>query len=798
MKVLPVNYVTPMLSVQKQQKQDAVQPEQNLKENRIFAYQDFNINFTGRTPEDFYEQEFNVKNMPKTMLDYLYQDYSVRRHIPPEQMMNEVFKYLDNAENFGDVKTLYPDEDLFKNLHPNRIKSKKGILAEIKVARELSDKPLLKNGNDDFGMYLLKKIYMEGKTLREINKDFLEKDINDEYKGFITAKADYDTLSAYGIRYPKGAFWHSFIATRDEYKKFFVENMPEYSSQSTEKHSGGSSKPNNSTDLEEPVKPRKHNIKPHRKREIADDIRNTNGDIEQIEKTVVKRFRKDDPEASFIVKYMSPIMTIAAERAHLSEEMKIFTEAEREKGQTVKGKTMFERFWKANPQTLNMFSNAIADTIDMFEDIYNAGGLIPINKDFERIEKGNPNNETIIDFVSEEFFDLLHYTKTIEPERNERYAQHDRMQALLEEELGVKPESHEPESEPVPEEVKPEKSLDEMDEMEQAQYYASQQEGAQIYRIKVKGADDIIFVNNIDKVVRLISQSEAEIFPRKVAAAYVKYVTDEVEHDESYKLIKSLLGYADGELDLKTLENIDDPRVMSLAEYKKIANEDVDNFCMDYQNEAFAASFAMADTLAKFIKNAPDEWFKFGLFDYYGSDSTKDFPEWKDVLVKNRDLTDSNYNYYIRPMTDNESNKAGLQIMNQIVNGDFHNPKSSLDSTTRTILKMLQDTAKSHPKLYGMMREYFTTFVKYNPETKGLLNKNLTKQQMQKRFELIIPGIIADDLYSSTSSLYGIIPDAIFVQYLYQLPANARNKAFEHRTSFFKDINQMSGRKQFS
>ena len=49
------------------------------------------------------------------------------------------------------------------------------------------------------------------------------------------------------------------------------------------------------------------------------------------------------------------------------------------------------------------------------------------------------------------------------------------------------------------------------------------------------------------------------------------------------------------------------------------------------------------------------------------------------------------------------------------------------------LLKMLQDTAKSHPKLYGMMREYFTTFVKYNPETKGLLNKNLTKQQMQVR-----------------------------------------------------------------
>ena len=28
--------------------------------------------------------------------------------------------------------------------------------------------------------------------------------------------------AAYGIKYPDHAFWKSFIATRDEYKKFFV------------------------------------------------------------------------------------------------------------------------------------------------------------------------------------------------------------------------------------------------------------------------------------------------------------------------------------------------------------------------------------------------------------------------------------------------------------------------------------------------------------------------------------------------------------------------------------------------
>ena len=48
----------------------------------------------------------------------------------------------------------------------------------------------------------------------------------------------------------------------------------------------------------------------------------------EVEKKVRKRFGKDDPQASFIVKYLSPIMTVAADRAHLSEDLKSFTEAE--------------------------------------------------------------------------------------------------------------------------------------------------------------------------------------------------------------------------------------------------------------------------------------------------------------------------------------------------------------------------------------------------------------------------------------------------------------------------------------
>ena len=221
MKILPVSFIAPKAVSYKKQEHNS-NPIEYTERRNVFAYQDYNISFMGRTPEDFYAQDFNRENMPRTMRDYLDYDYETRQHIPPEQMMREVFRYIDKVDNFEYVKGLYPEEDLFKNLHENNIKSRKGILSEIAVAREVGDAPLLKDGSDNFGMYLLRKIYLEGKTIKEISKDFHEKDVNDEYKDFITEPVTYATLSAYGIKYPKQAFWHSFIHTRDEYKKFFV------------------------------------------------------------------------------------------------------------------------------------------------------------------------------------------------------------------------------------------------------------------------------------------------------------------------------------------------------------------------------------------------------------------------------------------------------------------------------------------------------------------------------------------------------------------------------------------------
>ena len=170
-----------------------------------FAYKDYNVNFTARlfrTPANFFEQDFNRNGMPETMKNYLYEDYDDRQNMPPAQMIKLVFDDINEAKSLEQVKRIFPDEPLFKNLKDNpNLKARTGVIAEINLMKQ-ENKPLFKNGQDNLGLYILKKIYLEGKTLKEINTDF-EKDISVHYKGISPIK--YETLSAYGIKFPDNA-----------------------------------------------------------------------------------------------------------------------------------------------------------------------------------------------------------------------------------------------------------------------------------------------------------------------------------------------------------------------------------------------------------------------------------------------------------------------------------------------------------------------------------------------------------------------------------------------------------------
>jgi len=700
--------ITPKTNLKKQEYSNKKQSQNITNTFKSYAYRDYNISFCGRTPENFYQQDFNRENMPSSMKNYLNYDYVQRQHIPPEQMMHEVFKYIEDAKDFDEVKKLYPNEELFQKLHQNKIKSRTGILSEIRIAKELSDTPLLKDGSDDFGMYLLKKIYSEGKTLKEISKDFLEKDINNEYKDFITEPIDYSTTSAFGIQFPNNAFWHSFISTRDEYKKFFV-TLPKNTVDPNRINSGSthSSKISDKGDLtsdQTPQKPkeRKFKIKTHQKRLIKTDIKDSNGNIEVMKKKVTRRFSKEDPEASFITKYWSPIMAIAAEKSHLSEELKYFNEQEKIKGKTSDDKYMLSRFWKTNPLVVEDFSKAIPDAIELFEETYEAGGLIPINSEFEPIST-TTKNQKAIDFVTPEFIELLTYTQNIEQKRNARYENHEKLQAEWEKHF-----------------------LERYGEVNAEETPQAQTNNKNSEQISTKSTEFTTIVtesNNEKKMLLTIEKNfrdrlnkAAEYFPTQYAKEQTKILLSRPEFDEKYKL-----SIAPEDI----IDKLEAQEVFSNDEIEELRENAINNSYVQNINKSLCASFAMADTIISHLnlKECPQLYrlmpYQFSSLMKMNDDIFKNFEK---TLRENKKEIDHKYNKYTSPLSNKEIKTISKVITEGILN--FDENREIKNSDTKTILIMIQEALKnSEPKKGLMMNTVIPEWVSKKTFTRTLIDK---------------------------------------------------------------------------
>jgi hypothetical protein len=752
--------VTPLrtslyLSKQKNEEQNKALKETNTRATLpIRAYRDFNISFSGRTPENFYAQDFNRDNMPTTMKRFLDYDYAQRQHIPPEQMMHEVFKHLETAKDFTEVKKLYPSEELFSDLHPNKKNTRTNVLSEIKIARELSSTPLLKDGSDDFGMYLLRKIYSEGKTLKEISKDFLENDINDEYKGFITKPIDYATTSAYGIKFPNNAFWHSFISTREEYKKFFVtlpKNMFDPNRTSGESHSSShsTSRTSSTQEVESKPRPRKHKIQEFRKKQITNDIKESNGDMQVMEKKIRKRFSKDDPEASFIVKYWSPIMTVASDKIHLSEELKYFNENEKTYGKTSDEKYMLTRFWKANPMLLEDFSKAVPDTIEMFEETYGGGGLVPINNEFEKVTD-KTENPKIIDFVSPEFLELLDYTKEIEPKRTARYKEHDELQKKWEEHFltrygEVQPEAPGEEAEAV-EEIPPTKTTTQDDNElinEVAKDY-----NTDVHELNGTNGNTIKLVGNLEEFLHDLLVADSKIFPTKFANFYIRELSKSPDFDERLKLSIATLGIRD---------KIDDERIMNADDVESSVLLAKYHFYYENVNRSLAATCAMVDGINKYLRPEisnvrklynmmPDE--------FVALDKAGETRPISNLLSKERDLINSRYEYYTAPLGSSEINKIGLVITDSILK--LNDDSRLRNKDTVLLAKTIREAIETSKYKKKFLRDVVLPhWIKNHSFSKILLDKNDSPEVKRAKFELVLNFFTRDIIDGGLLALAG-------------------------------------------
>lgn len=675
------------------------------------AYQDFNINFRGRTPENFYEQEFNVRHMPERMKKYLQENYEVRKHIPPEQIMNESFKYLEAADNFSDVKSIYPE---FSNLHDANLKGRTGILADIKLSRELSDTPLFKDGSDNLGIYLLRKIYLEGKTIKEINKDFYEKDLNPEYKGAITQPITYGTTSAYGIQYPKTDFWNSFIATRDEYKKFFVD-LPKQNKSQLKKELV---KKQHTTEPEKKYT-RKYALKKYQKQLLKDDIKKSKGDVEQLEKAIRRRFTKDDPEAAFIVKYLSPIMTIAADRIHLSEEEKFFAETNKT------NENFFARFWKAKPELLEQYSTAITDTIELFEETYESGGMIPINSEYQVIKEGVENTKPI-DFVPQRFVELLDYTQTIVPTRLQKYAEHEKLQSKWDEHFKWRYGEIE---ETAPAIIK--KNATELLKE------VAQDNNAQVYMLKGVNGNEVAITGNLDEFLGDYLRKEYFGFPPKFVNMLINFTLKHPMMTENAKLSIATRNIAD---------KIDDERIL-----EKPALDSINNFIKtELELETAAGSMAALDVFASYSAS-PEKVYR----TLYPRCKEADSNEYSIQLLKHREDAKVNeelnrlYDIYRKPPTQSELNKIKLKIVSFIRDFDrscIKSPESAiygmhgLASNIEQIQGLLKNNKQMVPKMNNLISKIICDYKVFY--SKSLLFGQENKAQYKAKAEIISSNVI--------------------------------------------------------
>ena len=675
------------------------------------AYQDFNINFRGRTPENFYEQEFNVRHMPERMKKYLQENYEIRKHIPPEQIMNESFKYLEVTENFDEVKDIYPE---FSNLHDANLKGRTGILADIKLSRELSDTPLFKDGSDNLGIYLLRKIYLEGKTIKEINKDFYEKDLNPEYKGAITQPITYGTTSAYGIQYPKTDFWNSFIATRDEYKKFFVD-LPKQNKSQLKKELV---KKQHTTEPEKKYT-RKYALKKYQKQLLKDDIKKSKGDVEQLEKAIRRRFTKDDPEAAFIVKYLSPIMTIAADRIHLSEEEKLFAETNKT------NENFFARFWKAKPELLEQYSTAITDTIELFEETYESGGMIPINSEYQVIKEGVENTKPI-DFVPQRFVELLDYTQTIVPTRLQKYAEHEKLQSKWDEHFKWRYGEIE---ETAPAIIK--KNATELLKE------VAQDNNAQVYMLKGVNGNEVAITGNLDEFLGDYLRKEYFGFPPKFVNMLINFTLKHPMMTENAKLSIATRNIAD---------KIDDERIL-----EKPALDSINNFIKtELELETAAGSMAALDVFASYSAS-PEKVYR----TLYPRCKEADSNEYSIQLLKHREDAKVNeelnrlYDIYRKPPTQSELNKIKLKIVSFIRDFDrscIKSPESAiygmhgLASNIEQIQGLLKNNKQMVPKMNNLISKIICDYKVFY--SKSLLFGQENKAQYKAKAEIISSNVI--------------------------------------------------------
>ena len=198
-------------------------------------FNDYLLAFTARVDKGldrFYET--NKNRMPVTVRDYV-ENLDDKSRLTPLEAQKNAYELLDISQSIEDIKSAYPDEPLFEDLiNPNQSKAKRGILNSVKENEELlalGNQGVLKD-KSNLTVYLVKKIFLEDKTIEEINED-LDKDLDEDFKAdfkFKNPDSPYiygTTLASLGIKTPQFEYRQSLRYTREGYSDAVGDKISE-------------------------------------------------------------------------------------------------------------------------------------------------------------------------------------------------------------------------------------------------------------------------------------------------------------------------------------------------------------------------------------------------------------------------------------------------------------------------------------------------------------------------------------------------------------------------------------------
>lgn len=178
--------------------------------------------------------EANKERMPKTVKKFI-EGLKDKASMTPLQAQAEAFIALAGATTIAAIQTAFPkdEEDLFTTLQePSASKATRGILGVYRQDKELlemENRDILAD-KENLTVWLVKKIFLEGKTLDEINTDF-EKEADPEFLSLYRAKEKDgqpirpSTLKALGIQTPSSEYMQSLRFTREGYSDMVGERI---------------------------------------------------------------------------------------------------------------------------------------------------------------------------------------------------------------------------------------------------------------------------------------------------------------------------------------------------------------------------------------------------------------------------------------------------------------------------------------------------------------------------------------------------------------------------------------------